>query len=54
LERGGQDIARLMFVFLFAFIDRINVGFSKLQMVNQLGFSSLRIGYGDRPRPRTR
>jgi MFS family permease len=36
----------LMFAFLFAYIDRINVGFAKLQMVGQLGFSNAVYGLG--------
>lgn len=36
----------LMSAFLFAYIDRINVGFAKLQMVGQLGFSSAVYGLG--------
>ncbi len=36
----------LMFAFLFAYIDRINVGFAKLQMVEQLHFSNAVYGLG--------
>ncbi len=36
----------LMFAFLFAFIDRVNVGFAKLQMLGDLRFSDAVYGFG--------
>jgi sugar phosphate permease len=35
-----------MFAFLFAFIDRMNIGFAKLQMLDALGFSNTAFGLG--------
>lgn len=36
----------LMFAFLFAYVDRINVGFAQLQMASDLGFSNAMYGFG--------
>jgi sugar phosphate permease len=32
--------------YLFAYLDRINVGFARLQMLNDLGFSEIVYGFG--------
>src|ERR1700712_177574 len=36
----------LMLAWLFAYIDRVNIGFAKLQMANELGFSDAVYGFG--------
>src|SRR5215467_4759049 len=36
----------LMIAWLFAFIDRVNIGFAKLQMVEELRFSETVYGFG--------
>jgi MFS family permease len=36
----------LMFAFLFAYVDRVNVGFAQLQMAGDLGFSNSMYGFG--------
>ncbi|MFH7572453.1 MFS transporter, partial [Pseudomonas syringae pv. tagetis] len=36
----------LMLCYLFAYLDRVNVGFAKLQMKNALAFSETVYGHG--------
>ena len=36
----------LIFLFVVAWLDRVNVGFAKLQMVKDLGFSEAVYGFG--------
>lgn len=41
-----RTLPLLMIAWLFAFIDRVNIGFAKLQMVEELGFSETVYGFG--------
>src|SRR5437667_8866211 len=51
LEAVYSKIARrimpfLILLFVMAWLDRVNVGFAKLQMLNDLGFSEAVYGFG--------